>query len=62
MEDFKQTESHVESLEKSECLRGELQLPGIELGGPLEKKLVRKIDAHLIPLTMVIYIFSFLDR
>ena len=27
-----------------------------------EKKLVRKLDLHLIPLVMLLYLFSFLDR
>lgn len=27
-----------------------------------ERKLVRKLDAHIIPLVMVLYLFSFLDR
>lgn len=27
-----------------------------------EKKLVRKLDMHLIPLIMLLYTFSFLDR
>lgn len=33
-----------------------------ELGGPLEKALVRKMDFHLVPLIMLLYTFSFLDR
>lgn len=27
-----------------------------------EKKLVRKLDLHIIPLVMALYLFSFLDR
>lgn len=27
-----------------------------------EKRLVRKMDLHIIPLVMVLYVFSFLDR
>ena len=27
-----------------------------------EKKLVRKLDLHLVPLVMLLYTFSFLDR
>jgi hypothetical protein len=27
-----------------------------------ERKLVRKLDVHLIPLIMCLYLFSFLDR
>lgn len=30
--------------------------------GADEKKLVRKLDIHLIPLIMGLYLFSFLDR
>lgn len=34
----------------------------IELTPADEKKLVRKLDLHLIPLIMALYLFSFLDR
>lgn len=27
-----------------------------------EKRLVRKLDLHIIPLVMLLYLFSFLDR
>jgi hypothetical protein len=27
-----------------------------------EKRLVRKLDLHLVPLVMLLYLFSFLDR
>ena len=27
-----------------------------------EKRLIRKLDMHLIPLVMMLYLFSFLDR
>lgn len=27
-----------------------------------ERKLLRKLDLHLIPLVMLLYLFSFLDR
>jgi len=30
--------------------------------GAAEKRLVRKLDRHLIPLVMLLYLFSFLDR
>jgi hypothetical protein len=33
-----------------------------ELGSKREKALVRKLDLHLIPLVMLLYLFSFLDR
>lgn len=31
-------------------------------GGERERKLVLKMDLHLIPLIMLLYTFSFLDR
>lgn len=34
----------------------------LTLGGHQEKVLVRKMDLHLIPLIMLLYTFSFLDR
>ena len=34
----------------------------LTLGGHREKVLVRKMDLHLIPLIMLLYTFSFLDR
>lgn len=30
--------------------------------GDDERKLLRKLDLHLIPLVMALYLFSFLDR
>ena len=43
--------------------------PHKESSGPLEeidhaaeKKLVRKLDLHIIPSVMLLYLFSFLDR
>lgn len=27
-----------------------------------EKKLVRKLDLHIVPVVMLLYLFSFLDR
>jgi hypothetical protein len=30
--------------------------------GPLEKKLLRKIDTRLMPLLMLIYVLNYLDR
>ncbi|EKD20641.1 uncharacterized protein L3040_006366 [Drepanopeziza brunnea f. sp. 'multigermtubi'] len=32
------------------------------LGGPAEKTLVRKLDLHIIPVVMLLYLLSFLDR
>jgi hypothetical protein len=34
----------------------------LTLGGKRERKLVFKMDLHLIPLIMLLYTFSFLDR
>lgn len=40
---------------------------GYEAGRPeidpaREKKLVRKLDLHIVPVVMLLYLFSFLDR
>ena len=32
------------------------------LGGEAERKLVRKLDIHIIPVVMALYLLSFLDR
>ena len=32
------------------------------LGGAAEAKLVRKLDLHIIPVVMTLYLLSFLDR
>lgn len=32
------------------------------LGGAAEKKLIRKLDLHIIPVVMLLYLLSFLDR
>lgn len=32
------------------------------LGGIEEKKLIRKLDVHIIPVVMILYLLSFLDR
>lgn len=34
----------------------------IELGGVEERKLIRKLDLHIIPSVMLVYTLSFLDR
>lgn len=36
--------------------------PSIVLGGAEERKLVRKLDFHIIPFVMLTYTLSFLDR
>lgn len=35
---------------------------GVEIDHASEKKLVRKLDRHIIPLIMLLYLLSFLDR
>ncbi|KAI0403252.1 major facilitator superfamily domain-containing protein [Xylaria palmicola] len=37
-------------------------LPGLEIDPALERRVVRKIDLHLIPLVMSLYLVAFLDR
>lgn len=34
----------------------------MEIDHAVEKKLVRKLDRHIVPLIMLLYLFSFLDR
>jgi hypothetical protein len=34
----------------------------IVLGGTEEKNLIRKLDLHIIPVVMTLYLLSFLDR
>lgn len=33
-----------------------------EIDHAAEKELVRKLDRHIVPLIMLLYLFSFLDR
>ena len=47
--------------------KGAVAPAGYEGGSPdidpaKEKKLVRKLDAHIIPVVMLLYLLSFLDR
>lgn len=35
---------------------------GVENDDAAEKKLVRKLDLKIIPIVMLLYLFSFLDR
>lgn len=35
---------------------------GVEIDHTAEKKLVRKLDLKIIPIVMLLYLFSFLDR
>ena len=34
----------------------------IEIDHAAERRLVRKLDLHIIPIVMLLYLFSFLDR
>lgn len=34
----------------------------IEIDHVAEKKLVRKLDLYIVPIVMLLYLFSFLDR
>jgi hypothetical protein len=34
----------------------------VEIDVAKEKRLVRKLDLHIIPVVMLLYLFSFLDR
>ena len=34
----------------------------IEIDHVAEQKLVRKLDRHIVPMIMLLYLFSFLDR
>lgn len=38
------------------------QTSDLVLGGPEEKALIRKLDLHIIPVVMTLYLLSFLDR
>ncbi|KAK4939433.1 hypothetical protein LTR28_009368, partial [Elasticomyces elasticus] len=40
----------------------ELEVGGLELDPRAEKRLVRKLDLHIIPVVMLLYLLSFLDR
>ncbi len=52
--------SHDETSQKETVLENGYR--GIELGGREEKALIRKMDVHLIPVIMLLYLLSFLDR
>ena len=40
----------------------EAAIPEYVEGTPEEKRLVRKIDLHLLPILQITYIFNYLDR
>lgn len=52
----------IVSQDEKEKYRAENGSRDLELGGKREKALVRKLDLHIIPLVMMLYLFSFLDR
>ncbi len=60
----KTTENDREVISQNEKEKDTLEtgLGDLTLGGPREMLLVRKLDLHLIPLVMLLYTFSFLDR
>lgn len=41
---------------------GEYSGEYLEVDPQAEKRLVRKLDFHIIPIVMLLYLFSFLDR
>ncbi len=43
-------------------IHGDEAVPEFVIDPILEKKIVRKLDIYIIPVYMIIYIFSFLDR
>lgn len=54
MEHEKDEIAQVESLHRA--------TRGVEIDHAAEKKLVRKLDLNIIPIVMLLYLFSFLDR
>lgn len=55
MEHEKDETAQVESLHRA-------TREGVEIDHAAEKKLVRKLDLNIIPIVMLLYLFSFLDR
>jgi len=64
MDDSKALKSDRELVLRDERNKEALEggMGDLTLGGRREKVLVRKLDLHLIPLVMLLYTFSFLDR
>lgn len=56
----------IMELEKDEIARvGSLHRPtreDVEINHAAEQRLVRKLDLNIIPIVMLLYLFSFLDR
>jgi hypothetical protein len=64
MADLKAVENDHEPLSHDEAYKeaGDGARGDLGLGGKAEKALVRKLNLRLIPLIMLLYTFSFLDR
>jgi hypothetical protein len=61
MDNVKRSEaSQDESSQKEAVLENGYE--AIQLGGREEKIFLRKMDSHLIPVIMLLYLLSFLDR
>lgn len=61
---FKRDPDHILKTEKTEAPRPSSHdddLPDL-LDPVAEKKLVRKLDTHIVPVCMILYLLSFLDR
>lgn len=58
MEHEKDETAYVESFHRAAREGRE----GVEIDHAAEKKLVRKLDLKIIPIVMLLYLFSFLDR
>lgn len=61
MEHEKDETAQVESLHRATRETRETR-EGVEIDHAAEKKLVRKLDLNIIPIVMLLYLFSFLDR
>lgn len=48
--------------EKADTARPRGLEGGIDIDPAREKQLVRKLDLHIIPVVMLLYLLSFLDR
>lgn len=65
MDDSKLSELPADSPAQSDSennARNHATSSGIVLGGNEEKRLIRKLDLHIIPVVMMLYLLSFLDR
>lgn len=64
MADSKTVENDREAISQQDGEKGFIESGhgDLTLGGRRERKLLMKLDLHLIPLIMLLYTFSFLDR